>query len=95
MNERSLTINLGGKFRDKIIENQEKYDTPEFQNDYAVNVRVNFPFDPLKALVFDNGKIMIGSVLNKHLSEIDKFSMKKAFGDKYPEFRDCCRIEEV
>ncbi|EKD21793.1 hypothetical protein MBM_00906 [Drepanopeziza brunnea f. sp. 'multigermtubi' MB_m1] len=84
-----------GKFRDKIIENQGKYDTPEFQHDYALGLSINFPMDPMKALIFDNGKIMISPVLNNHLSDINNVTMSKAFGDKYPEFRDCCRITEV
>ncbi|KAL5327497.1 hypothetical protein ACEPPN_005195 [Leptodophora sp. 'Broadleaf-Isolate-01'] len=84
-----------GKFRDRVIENQDKYDTPEFQLDYSSNLCVNFPFDPMKALIFDNGRMLISPVLEKHLSDISQMSMKKAFGDKYPEFRDVCRIDTV
>ncbi|CZT05801.1 uncharacterized protein RCO7_03947 [Rhynchosporium graminicola] len=84
-----------GKFRDRVIENQDKYDTEEFQLDYASNFRVNFPGDPMKALIFDNGKMLISPLLERHLSDITHLSMKKAFGDKYPEFRDVCRIDDV
>lgn len=84
-----------GKFRDRIIEGQDKYDTPEFQLDYSTNFTVNFPFDPMKTLIFDNGRMLISPVLEKHLSDISHMSMKKAFGDKYPEFRDVCRIDAV
>ena len=84
-----------GSFRSKIIENQGKYDTVEFQNDYATNLRVNFPLDPMKAFVFENGKIMVSEVMHKHLSDINNMSMKKAFAVKYPEFNDVCRFEDV
>jgi len=84
-----------GKFRDRVIENQSKYDTPEFQRDYTENFTVNFPFDPMKALIFDAGSMLISPVLERHLGDIGNMSMKKAFGDKYPEFRDVCRIDDV
>jgi hypothetical protein len=84
-----------GKFRDKVIENQERYDNVEFQNDYATNLSVNFPHDPMKALIFEAGQILISPVLDKHLSDITNMSMKKPFADKYPEFRDVCRFDEV
>ncbi|KAH6714005.1 hypothetical protein BKA61DRAFT_689431 [Leptodontidium sp. MPI-SDFR-AT-0119] len=48
-----------GKFRDRVIENQDKYDTPEFLHDYSSNFTVNFPLDPMKALIFDNGRMLI------------------------------------
>jgi hypothetical protein len=84
-----------GKFRDKIIENQDKYDTPEFQNDYVSNLSVNFPHDPMKALIFENGQIMVSKVMDRHLSDISNMSMKRPFADKYHEFRDVCRFDEV
>lgn len=84
-----------GKFREKVIENQGKYDNIEFQNDYASNLSVNFPHDPMKALIFENGQIIISPVLDKHLSDIGNMSMKKPFADKYPEFADVCRFDEI
>ncbi|TVY55444.1 hypothetical protein LCER1_G005421 [Lachnellula cervina] len=65
-----------GKFREKVIENQARYDNLEFQNDYASN----FSVSPL---------------MDRHLSDISNMSMKKPFADKYPEFQDVCRFEEV
>ena len=82
-----------GKFREKIIENQERYDNIEFQNEYATNLHVNFP-DPMEALIFEDGQIKISVKLDRHLSDISNMSMKKPFCDKYPEFRDVCRFEE-
>ncbi|TVY75865.1 hypothetical protein LSUE1_G006077 [Lachnellula suecica] len=84
-----------GKFREKVIENQERYDTREFQNDYATNLSVNFPHDPMKALIFEEGKIVVSPLMDRHLSDISNMSMKKPFADKYPEFRDVCRFDEV
>ncbi|TVY34520.1 hypothetical protein LSUB1_G007044 [Lachnellula subtilissima] len=84
-----------GKFREKVIENQARYDNPEFQNDYASNFSVNFQHDPMKALIFENGQIMVSPLMDRHLSDISNMSMKKPFADKYPEFRDDCRFEEV
>ena len=83
-----------GKFREKVIENQERYDNVEFQNDYATNLSVNFP-DPMQALNFEDGQIKISKLLDRHLSDISNMSMKKPFADKYPEFRDVCRFDEV
>jgi hypothetical protein len=85
-----------GKFRDKVIENQDKFDNVEFQNDYASNLCVNFPHDPMKALIFHQDRqIMVSKVLERHLSDIRNMSMKKPFADKYPEFRDVCRFDEA
>jgi hypothetical protein len=84
-----------GKFRDKVIENQEKYDNMEFQNDYASNLSVNFPHDPMKALIFQDGQIIVSKMLERHLSDLSNISMKKPFADKYPEFADVCRFDEV
>lgn len=56
-----------GKFRDKVIENQDKYDNVEFQTDYVRNLSVNFGGDPMKALVFENGGILVGKVLEDHV----------------------------
>jgi hypothetical protein len=84
-----------GKFRDKVIENQDKYDNVEFQSDYAANLSVNFPHDPMKALIFQEGQIMVSPMLDRHLADISNMSMKKPFADKYPEFRDVCRFDEV
>lgn len=84
-----------GKFREKVIENQAKYDNVEFQNDYASNLSVNFPYAPTEALIFEDGQIIISPVLDKHLSDISNMSMKRPFADKYPEFADVCRFDEV
>lgn len=84
-----------GKVREMMIENQDRYDNPEFQNDYASNLSVNFPHDPMKALIFEDGQIMVSPLMERHLSDINNMSMKKPFADKYPEFRDACRFEEV
>jgi hypothetical protein len=83
-----------GKFREKVIENQTKYDNEEFQNDYAMNLSVNFP-DVTQALIFDNGQMIVSPVLDKHLSDISNMSMKRPFADKYPEFVDVCRFDEA
>lgn len=83
------------EFREKVIENQSRYDNIEFQNDYASNLCVNFPYDPMKALVFEDGQIRVSRMMEVHLSDIANMSMKKAFADKYPEFRDVCRFDEV
>lgn len=86
-----------GKFREKVIENQDRYDTLEFQNDYASNLSVNFPFEPMEALVFEEGegRIRVSEVLDGHLGEIGNMSMKRPFADKYPEFKDVCRFDEI
>ncbi|KAH8669629.1 hypothetical protein BGZ60DRAFT_375832 [Tricladium varicosporioides] len=84
-----------GKFREKVIENQARYDNPEFQSDYATNLCVNFSHDPMKALIFEDGQIMVSPLMDQHLSDISNMSMKKPFADKYPEFRDVCRFEEL
>lgn len=84
-----------GKVREMMIENQDRYDNPEFQNDYASNLSVNFPHDPMKALIFEDGQIMVSPLMERHLSDINNMSMKKPFADKYPEFRDACRFEEL
>jgi hypothetical protein len=84
-----------GKFRGKVIENQARYDNAEFQNDYASNFSVNFPHDPMKALIFEDGQITVSPLMDKHLSDISNMSMKKPFADKYLEFKDVCRFDDV
>lgn len=84
-----------GTFREKVIQDQERYDNVEFQTDYAMNLCVNFPYGPMKALIFEDGQIKVSPLMDQHLSDIRNMSMKKPFADKYPEFRDVCRFEEV
>lgn len=84
-----------GEFRERVIKNQDRYDNAEFQNDYASNLSINFPHDPMKALVFENGQLMVSPLMEQHLADINHFSMKKPFADKYPDFRDVCRFDEV
>jgi hypothetical protein len=84
-----------GKFRAKVIENQDRYDNPEFQNDYASNLSVNFPHEPRMALIYEDGQLMVSAMMDRHLSDINNMSMKKPFADKYPEFRDVCRFDEL
>jgi hypothetical protein len=84
-----------GQFRAKVIEHQDRYDNPEFQNDYASNLSVNFPHEPRMALIYENGQLMVSPLMDRHLSDINNMSMKKPFADKYPEFRDVCRFEEI
>jgi hypothetical protein len=64
------------KFREKVIEDQDRYDNIEFQNDYASNLSVNFPYDPMKALIFENGQIMVSKMMERHLSTLTNMSMK-------------------
>lgn len=82
-------------FRNKVIQNQDRYDNVEFQNDYASNLSVNFPYDPMEAVDFEEGQIMVSVKMDKHLSSLDNMSMKLPFALKYPEFRDVCRFDEV
>jgi len=84
-----------GKFREKVIENQARYDSPEFQNDYASNFSVNFPHDPMKALIFEEGQIMVSPLMDRHLGDVSNMCMKKPFADKYPEFKNVCRFDET
>jgi len=82
-------------FRNKVIENQDRYDNVEFQSDYASNLSVNFPYDPMQALVFEDGQIMVSQKMDKHLGNLKNMSMKLPFALKYPEFRDVCRFDEA
>ncbi|TVY37774.1 hypothetical protein LOCC1_G006241 [Lachnellula occidentalis] len=84
-----------GEFREKVIGNQARYDNLEFQTDYGNNFSVNFLYDPLKALIFENGQIMASPLMERHITDISNMSMKKPFADKYPEFKDVCRFDEV
>jgi len=49
----------------------------------------------MKALIFQEGQIMVSPMLDRHLSDISNMSMRKPFADKYPEFSDVCRFDEV
>ncbi|KAG9242121.1 hypothetical protein BJ878DRAFT_517102 [Calycina marina] len=80
-------------FRDKVISDQAQYDNDEFQSDYASNLSVNFPHNPMEALVFEDGRIMVSRLMDRHLSNIKNMSMKLPFALKYPEFKDVCRFD--
>jgi hypothetical protein len=83
-----------GRFRDKIINNQDRCDNMEFQNMYAQKLCVNWPYDPIKALAFENGAICISEEMDKHMGDLENISMKKDFIDKYPECKEVCRFDE-
>lgn len=82
-------------FRDKIIREQDRYDTPEFQRDYATNLNINFPRTPGAEVEIVNGEMRISERLKSHIADVRRASMGRAFAEKYPEFRDVCRFEEV
>jgi hypothetical protein len=83
-----------GSFRDKVIRNQARYDNVTFQSDYAANLSVNFP-DASGAVVCEDGQLKISRALFNHIGDLANMSMKKPFAEKYPEFRDVCRFDEV
>lgn len=83
------------KFRDKIIEHQDRYDNAEFHKDYASNLSINFPHDPSRAVVLVEGQLRISECMARHLQDIENASMRKPFVEKYPEFRDACRFDDV
>ena len=84
-----------GKFRDKIIENQDIYDRHDFHCDVASSTRINWKGDPMRALVFEAGEMRASEEMERHLRNPGNFSMARVFVDKYPEFRDTCRVDEV
>ena len=83
------------KFREFIIERQERYDNPEFQECYVSNLCVNWGRDPMLCLVFEGGEVRVSKCMEKHVSRLENMSMKRPFCEKYPEFRDVCRFDEV
>ena len=83
------------QFRDKIIREQERYDTLEFQRDYAMNLNINFPSGGGAEVEVVDGEIRASERLKTHLADVRHASMGKAFAEKYPEFRDVCRFEKV
>ena len=84
-----------GKFRDKIIENQDIYDTQEFHRDFASSTHINWKGDPMTTLVFVDGEMRASEQLEEYLKDLGKFTMARAFLEKYPEFKDICRADEA
>lgn len=84
-----------GKFKDMIIENQETYDTFEFQYDYLSGILLEWPFEPMDAVCMDKERMIPSPLLEKQLSIQSNIYMSKAFAKKYPEFAGVCRFEEL
>jgi hypothetical protein len=82
-------------FREKIIREQERYDTLEFQRDYAMNLNINFPHGAGSEIEVVDGEVRVSENLRLHLADLERASMKREFAEKYPEFRDVCRFERV
>lgn len=83
-----------GKFRDRIINNQERYGTDEFQKDYCSGFRLGWRGDPMGCAEMDNGEIIVSRRLEEWVRDNNNFSMSRAFGEKWPEFGDVCRFTE-
>lgn len=83
------------KLRERVINDQERYDSMEFQRDYATNLRINFPYHPSKTVVNLNGQLKVTELMERHLADLNVATMMRPFAEKYPELADVCRFEEV
>jgi len=100
-----------GKMRDKLIHEQDQYATEEFQRDYVEGFRVGWRGDSMACLEMVGNGLMMGSTgggmgmggsemrvsrqLEEWVRDAGNFYMGRAFGEKWPEFGECCRFEDA
>lgn len=81
-----------GKLRDKVIANQDKYATDEFQELSAVSMSINWPKQPIDLLVFDGDDVRASDEFARHCRTLANWSLGEPFTRRYPELADYCRF---
>lgn len=81
-----------GKLRDRIIANQDKYATDEFQELYSSSMSINWPKEPIDILVFDGNDVRVSDEFARHCTTLANWSLGEPFSRRYPELTDCCRL---
>lgn len=88
------------KLREKIIDNQELYESEEFQQVYLESLNLNWPYRDLDVLeVVGDGapgtrEVRASEQFRRHLLNLNNWSLDKGFARRYPELADVCRFTE-
>lgn len=89
------------KLREKILDNQDLYETEEFQQVYTASLNLNWPYRDLDVLeVIGDGRsagseVMASEQFRRHLFNLENWSLDKEFARRYPELGDVCRFTEA
>lgn len=71
--------------RDMLIEYPEKYPFELFSEYYSQNVSVNWRFDDTDAIAHEDGSVVLHSIFEKHIQNIDSWTVQPEFERKFPE----------
>lgn len=89
------------KLRDRIIDNQDLYETEEFQETYCSSLNLNWPYRDLDVLeVVNEGggpgatEVRVSEQFKRHCLNMSNWSLDARFAMRYPELADVCRFTE-
>lgn len=84
------------KMRDTLVVHQQDYLFENFFVPYTTTLSLNWPYEPAKALLTpsSNGdELMINPVFERHLRDLNNWSLGEAFAKAHPGLAPTCRIK--
>ncbi|TVY73466.1 hypothetical protein LSUE1_G005125 [Lachnellula suecica] len=82
------------RLREVIVENQERYDTEDFQFLFVESLNVNWPHGIEAALTWTDGDVFISKQFWDHTRNFENWSMNEPFQSRYPELSNSCKFTQ-
>ena len=79
---------LWPKLRNRVVERQDLYANDEFLFLYTSGLNSNWPYSIAEALHFESADVRISEVFERHVLDLDHWSLDILFTNRYPELRD-------
>lgn len=68
-----------------LIDNPEKYPFAVFSELYSRNVTVNWPYDTMDSVLYQDGDIILNPIFEKHIQKLSNWTVSSEFRDYLPE----------
>lgn len=77
------------RVRDLLIEDPNKYSFEKFSEAYSQTVNVNWPFEPMDAVVRIGagslGEVILNPLFEKHIQKLSNWTVSRDFELRFPE----------
>src|SRR4051794_18447484 len=81
--------------RDVMSKHPERYNNTDFSIPYIETVSVNWPFDPKTTVIEQpSGEYVINPVFERHIRELENWSLGSKFANIFPELAPHIRIND-
>jgi hypothetical protein len=79
--------------RDRVIDHQDVYCTDLFTSLFPKSLDVNWPFDVSDTVTYTDGKVTMTEAFEKHISNLDNWSVTEPFSTMFPELHYACNYK--